>query len=1288
MVVTRRQRHQKTGDVTSSSEAAAAASTSMAQLEPRKRKTSARSKAKAQRNPDGAGEDIPSSDAPQPSSDTGHDGTAYLDDDEPSTTHDRTTDQTGRQSPVLLELSSDPPEPLQSHADASQLSDEGEDVVVVAQSGEPDHPQTGARQPVSELEHIQDMARQPGDADQADSTTLGLHECFPAAEQSDTDATATAQEEATELPGIGPSEPRASSAGPPDSEAEEGAHSRQAVQEQADSSAPLIRLDSSPPKSIAMPALIASGSQQTEMALLSQRNAALNARIDRKEAEIRASRIQLRKFATLLASTFMGDNAASDPYGKAARRTSLFGRLSIGYGADASRLDDGDASIADFTLNPLLHDPDQSLDQDLRDDIDNLGALWRETYQRWDFEKVEGLVERERLRLDLASAQQERAQGGLNTDLSPSHRPEDDAELTAELQAVREQAASSAEKYEAELRAQRTEVETLKKALQSSDDQVFDAQERLAQAQKEIEEGKKENERLLDEEREASASILQAISKELEQLQTKKSQLEQALHQARADLADAEKVKADAERVKDNEEQLQVLHAELMAAEEQLKELGDEKVELEQRFANERTKLAEDLDSSKAEAVQLRSRLVTIESDLTTAQRQIEDLESNHQQSIAKLEQELRDARASGEQVEHLRQQVVKLEQELDEARTSSAGNSALRDELAAVKHQLADANDQAAKLTELETKLEGVDKLKKTAVDLQASLDTQRELVQKLTFERDEQGRSMTEERAAAAQNMLEATIEMSKLQSRVGELDKALQEAQSDALAVEEVRKELSRVQAETTEAARRQEAQMQEEVKRARDLEEELQRKEVEMNRLRTRVVSSEGMTNQAKEENDSLLEQVRGMQTERQVLFDKIVAMETELAQSSKSSAASKETLDNLHGRIYALEDQIKAQKRQAQDAEELRLQVAQLEDELARKVEEIEENDTKMLTVMKERKRLEARCKKLEAKVAQATISSTSSSETLRLATPTPPPAVVPREVARAPAAEPIVALAPVPAAMAVHRSPLITSNSANTPLARQVSIKAAKVASAESMQPKYMVLGGSEQPIQSSTREPKPPSPWSFAVALSDKPVAHARTSPGDGMLKSSRPFAHHETAQRKPSSSATAPRPESRKRSSPDDEAEMGAREPGSSSSGPRSVSSSMQPLTRPIYVPSPHKGSGFVPQRRSKTDLGASYRDAAPAGSTTASATSTTAGLGAGSSTQHSTVARQPSQPTLSAAERLAGRLAGNDRPAPSRVRVGSAGVGAGGPQTSKLSSHLAEMRGRRGPTASADL
>ncbi|KAE8210845.1 hypothetical protein CF327_g5336 [Tilletia walkeri] len=971
-----------------------------------------------------------------------------------------------------------------------------------------------------------------------------------------------------------------------------------------DNSVPLITLDSSPVKNIRTPSLMPAGKKDEELAQRDEQISKLTAQLKRKEVEVQTSRTYLRRFANTLSSTLTGDSAPPDSHGNAARTSGVFGRASLGIGANTSLtgLHDGDQSLmlgdsSVCTIGPSYGEREFGLD--IVDDVDSLRVLWTEATQRFDFLRLEDHLLIQRLQKDLESVQ------SVRSDVkTPAPSPSVDPAVVEELKKVQEQledaqrkASELAEEYEEKLRSQRAAMEEIKGSFKGRQSDADQLRAKLAAAEGRVEQVKKEQDRLLDEERSASGMLLQATSKELDKLKERNTQLEQALNQARTDAAQAAELRTELERAGANEAQAQQLQEELVAAEEQLKVMGDEKEEELQRFNEERKAFAEQLNTASTQQDELTTQTVKLEAELELTRK------------------------------------------ELDSARQSEEVIQQLRDELS-----------------------------------------SQKEIATQLETEREKQAQLILEERAASAKMLSDADGERDALSSRIVSLEESLQRAQTEAGRVSELQAQLDRSEQTTNAQVHEHVERLRQEQGKVHHLEEELKHKEVELIRLRTQVVANDELVKQAKEDSDRINDRLHAAKHERDALHRQLVDMEELVTQSSKSSASSKETSDKLQGRIQDLEASLESNRREVEQVEDLKAQNTRLEEELARRVEEIEENDTKMLTSLKERKRLEARCKKLQAKVDQMVAGPSSAPEAIRSASTPSVPAQVPQTSSSESTGDRVGALRSASESSgdraATVRSPLTVSKSANVPLAQQSVVRSARVIEAAPPSVVQKTTVPSREVSQPSVREAKPPTPWSVAVALSSgqasRPASSESTKP-----KPSRP-SHEAVSSRPPSSTE-----KSRKRSSPDDDAEAVGVFGGNSAAVVRDAAGAslgQAPVTRAIYVPSPHRASGFVPQRRSKMDLGASTRE----GAGPSSSASTTPSSSAAPASSTIRLVGKSNSTKLSAAERLAGRLAGTgDGPALTRL-VGGGGAGravvplSGG--GTGLSAQLAEVRARR--------
>ncbi|KAK0539281.1 hypothetical protein OC834_000133 [Tilletia horrida] len=1234
---------------------------------------------------DQSGAEEPRSDEPGPSSDLGH----HSEDDEASVPtaaqqsvrndgpQEEPAEEPAQSSLMLIDFSSDPPE---EHGAAHDLP-------------APLHSDLGVVRADAERSAI------PSAAADIDANL--------ASEGADTASTRPSSTRATrpasELVQAEESQPSAQSSHESDDNSKQAQAStavdKKNITHEAlavlDDTAPLIRLDSSPMKPPLCPASNAAGRSSRDIAERDEKITTLKTLLERRETAIRSSRSQLRRFATNLANTLTGDSAPPDAYGNAARTSGLFGRFSVGPGADTtmgSALGDADQSLlpGDLTVGAGGRSLfDEGLDIDyLADDVEALRVLWTEATQRFDFLRLEDHLRIQRLEKELqvalSSAQTEQSP-------QPAKQLQETETMKAQLAAARKTISEQAE--ELRQKSQTAEAQTAERdaTLASQRRELSQLREELEVAQDQIEQVRKESDKLLDEEREASASILQATSKELDKLKDRNMQLEKALNAARTEAAQAAELQKKLDSAGGVAEQVQQLQTELVAAEEQIKELGDEKEKVERQIHKERSDLQIELEAAKTEKGHLQEQLAELERNLAAAQEKsaevAKDLD-NAQLKSAQLQSDLDAAEAKSAQlgidIHTAQAKSTQLEQDLEAAQAKSAQlEKDLDTALSKSSHlekDLEQAQKEAQQVRELQNQLQTAQGHEQTVEQLRAELDSVRQAVIKLEQDKEEQEQRTVAEQASSKLKLKEASEQTEALQARIIDLEAQLTTAQSNAAAAEHLREEVERAQEKVAEREREHAERLQREVGKNRDLEEELKHKENEMVRLRTQLASNDEMWRQAKEDSDRLTERLQASKHERDVLHRQMADMETELARSSKMSSSSQGTLDKLRTRNADLEALVAAKEREVRQMEDLKSQVVRLEEDLAQKVQE-------MLATMKEQKRLDARCKRLQAKLDQMTTAMTTTSsgtDSTRTGGVTPPPQQLPSPI------QPTIMHQ-----ASVVRSPLVTSNSANTPLAHQVAIKSARaaVAAAATAAPLSSASLHSAA-AAAAAREAKPPTPWCVAVALSSA-NAHGATSQG---VSASAEFDKAKDAYISPSGGGGTARTESRKRSSPDDVAEAAG-------AGLRdSVSASMAagaPLARAIYVPSPHRAaSGFVPQRRSKTDMGSAAASSssssgrerevsgssrAPVSATSSSAlrreaAAASAGVLRGASGSSTASAAASVAPKLSAAERLAGRLGvkdGGGGGAASRVRLGGAGGGASG---GGLSAQLAEVRARR--------
>ncbi|CAD6981438.1 unnamed protein product [Tilletia controversa] len=1041
----------------------------------------------------------------------------------------------------------------------------------------------------------------------------------------------------------------------------------------SDISVPLISLDSSPVKKIPTPSLVPFGRKNEELVHRDAKISNLQAQLKKREIEVRRTRTYLQRFAETLESSLKSKAQT----GRTVGRASLGFNTSIGnstiYPDEEESVLMGDSSVCSVG-SPTV---EVETNQYLLDDVDNLRVLWAEATQHFDFMRVEDHVLIQRLARDLETAQSMQSEVEAPADDGSAEKLE---KMQGELEETRRKASEMAEDYAKRLQSQQAAMDELKGSFESSQNEADTLRSKLAAAEElkrsfevrqqevdalrakvaaaedlrdsfegrqneadklrtqlaategQLEQAKKEQERLLDEERTASGMLLQATSKELDKLKDRNVQLERALNQAQVDAAQAAELRKELDTAGEKEVLVQQLQEELEAAEEQIKVLGDEKEQESSRLTEERTSFEGQLKAASAHQDELSAQLLTLGQELESARA------------------ELVSARQGQDQLELVRK-------ELDQARQGGA-------ELEQLQKELEDARRAEEELEHVRKELESARRGEVVIQQLQEELASQKELARELEAAREKQAQLLAQERSSSARMLQDADAERDGLTSRIANLEEALQKAQAQTAIVSELQQQVERSQQTTTAQVHEQVERLRQEQVKVQDLEEELRHKEVELLRLRTQVVSNDELIKQAREETDRINERLQAGKHERDVLHRQLADMETQVSQSSKTSAVSKETLDQLHRRIRELE-------RSLEGVEDLKAQFAQLEEELARKAAEIEENDTKMINSHKERKRLEARCKKLQTKIDQMTVagptSSSSAPDAVRSTTTSAPPAV-PARLIQAFSSESGHS-SPSPAA----RSPLTVSRTANVPLMARGEVKPMRVVETMSSSHAGVHMTSSSKAATSApspvlVREEKAPTPWSMAVAISNNQAA--RSVPSEANAVKPARSAHAAVVTSRP---IIAPAEKSRKRSSPDDEAEL-AHGSGTSSAG-RGMGVSA-PVTRAIFVPSPGRSSAFVPQRRSKTDLGASVKETARSASSSSSssaafetaAPSTAAAGAAGSIRLVSTSTK------LSAAERLKGRLAGGGmHDGPLVARVGDGG-------RTKLSAQLAEARARR--------
>ncbi|KAK0555553.1 hypothetical protein OC845_000122 [Tilletia horrida] len=1067
-----------------------------------------------------------------------------------------------------------------------------------------------------------------------------------------------------------------------------------------------------------------------------------------RNAEILATRKLLRRFAQSLSKTVTAESAPPGTFGKVARTSGIFGRFSVGPSASREAdgsllpaLDESTTTAFDCTNgSALLPAGETSSYLKLTDDVDDLCVLLSEATQRYDFLRLEDNLQKQRLQKELDSLKAR--YGRVSSPKSPSSSPSSAHDkalesLKKQIEEMRSNSKVLAEEYAQKNRSQQEQIDELISTLEEQD-QELDAIKHKAQAtESQLMSSKEQHDKLIEEERAASASILQALTVEMDKLKMQNSRLQEEKRLA---------------------EKASEVSAEEAATHKKEKGALNSRIEEMERLIQESEECRDQLKSLKDQAVQAKEvESEQSQQEVEQLRKELKEVKAAEQQQVDQHAQELQEQIS---RVSTLQEEVDKKDKELAVIQEQLADKDGIvhtiRDESEKMSQKLLELEDERDKLHERLAELEGqVSEHSEASVSAQAKVDQLQnnvkeleQLLEKNTVRNAEVDDLKAElailqlEIAATKARAVEAVSaelsethaeEKAKLYARIQEVEGQLRVAEERAQQLDTLENQLreerarhqqraEKLQKELEEAKQKEKQQLCEQTERLQDaisrcssLEAEMKRKEADLTAMRTQLVVDNELLQETNDEVGRIAERLEAVKIERDSLRDQMSHMEEALAQSRASSESSRAELSLLQKHVNQLEEQLAKLKQEGDRAEDLHAQVAQLEEELSRKVEEIEENDTKTLAFMKERKRLEIRVKKLQDKVEQlskppasprsdevrsvATVSPVGSTgERLRSATTVSPVTSGGEQVRSAATVSPIGStgervrsaptVSPVTSTSERIRSPLAVSNAVNVPMMKEENFNRPTRPALAAAAPTQFATSSHSQ------REAKPPTPWSVAVALTSN-LASRQASDGLKRARSTSGTVAVAASTQRSTQARSVER--SRKRSSPDDVAEA-ARVKGDG------ASSASAPITRPVYVPSPRK-SGFVPQRRSKANLAAEGRDsvgsAAPSPSVPASRVPSSQHQPVAShqngaparreptlskkpshsylsatKSSSSHLATKPSQNEMSAAERLATRL----RPASGmRIRSGTGPTsGAGG--GNGVSAQLAEARARR--------